>query len=382
MKFILKNIWLLVLWAGCFISWPTQLQAQEILWRTDYASARKEAKDKGLPIVLDFGTENCPWCVRLERETLAQPTIAKVVNEQFVPLKINAHYEPNLAEALRIQSYPTVVLADADGRILGTMEGYQDAPRFHENLQRALARVANPEWMVRDYQAANKALSVPDYAKAVSLLKNIVEDGKARPIQKKARQLMDQVEDQATQLLVRARQFNVDGKTTDALATLTKLVREYPGTQGAHQAGHLLTQQAKTPTSVEKQRDQVARELLAQAREFYRAQKFLYCLDNCKKLIDEFGDLKEAETARELQSTIQTNAGWMQKNCDELSERLGNMLFLLAENHLKNNDRQKALETYQRVIATLPNTHPAVVAEMRVRQLQGEATVTMGANKQ
>ena len=55
---------------------------------------------------------------------------------------------------LRIHSYPTVVLAAPDGKILGTIEGFQDAPRFYENLQRALAAVTNPEWMLRDYQAA------------------------------------------------------------------------------------------------------------------------------------------------------------------------------------------------------------------------------------
>jgi thioredoxin-like negative regulator of GroEL len=381
MKLSLKYVWMIALWTVCPLLVPDSGLAQGISWRQDYAAARKEAKAKGLPLVLDFGTENCFWCVKLERETFADANIARMMNEQFIPLKINAHFEPQLAEALRIQSYPTVVLADADGRILGTMEGFQEAPRFYENLQRALARVANPEWMIRDYQSANKALGASDYAKAISLLKNILDDGKTRPIQKKARELMDQIEDQATQLLVRAKQFNQDGKTTEALNVLTQLVREYTGTSSAVQAGQFLTQQTKTPVTVEKARGQVARELLAQAREYYRTQKFLYCLDHCKKLIEEFGDLKEAETAREMQGAIQTNTVWMQKNCDELGERLGNMLFLLADTHLKNGDRQKALETYQRVVATFPGSHHAMVADVRLRQLQGEATVNVDFQK-
>src|SRR5262249_45306929 len=158
--------------------------AQEVVkWRHDYNVARREAQEKGLPLVLDFGTENCFWCRKLDESTFRDPTVVGVMNERFIPLKIDAEREVKLAQVLRIQSYPTVVLAAPDGKILGTLEGYQDAARFHENLQRALASVSNPEWMLRDYQAATAAIASADYARAVALLKSIGEDGKTRPVQ-------------------------------------------------------------------------------------------------------------------------------------------------------------------------------------------------------
>src|SRR5438445_13812135 len=85
--------------------------AQSVQWRTDYNAARKEATEKGWPILLDFGTENCMWCKKLEFTTFRDPSIVSLVNEHFVALKVDAERETILAQTLRIQTYPTLVVA-------------------------------------------------------------------------------------------------------------------------------------------------------------------------------------------------------------------------------------------------------------------------------
>lgn len=360
---------------------PGEARAQEIRWRLDYAAARKEAAQKGLPLVIEFGTDNCYWCRRLESDTFTNPGVARTMSEKFIPLKIDANRETRLTEDLRIHSYPTVILADSDGRILGTIEGFQPPDRFHENLQRALARVENPEWMVRDYLVAEKALAVPDYGKAVSMLKHILEDGKVRPIQKKAKDLLAKIEGQAAQDLAKAKQLSDDGNAAEAMKVLTKLVADYPGTGGAAQATALLSRLAKTPEAIAKSRELTAQELLAQAKEYYRTQQFLYCLDYCKRLLEKYGDQEEADHARQLQASIQANPAWMKKSCDELQDQYSNMLFLLADSHLKTGDRQKAIETFQRIAALFPGTRHAEVADVRARQLRGHPTITVEFKK-
>jgi hypothetical protein len=57
------------------------------------------------------------------------------------------------------------------------------------------------------------------------------------------------------------------------------------------------------------------------------------------------------------------------------------MLFLLADSHLKTGDRQKAIETFQRIAALFPGTQHAEVAELRARQLRGEPTITVDFQK-
>src|SRR6266545_294292 len=215
----------------CFLFVPSLAAAQEVQWRYDYNTARKEAEQKGLPLVLDFGTENCFYCKKLDETTFREPTVARTMNEQFVPLKIDANRDPELTRQLRVERYPTLVFAGPDGKILGTMEGYQPAERFSEYLQRALASVTNPDWMVRDYQEASRAVQKSDFARAVGLLKTVVEDGKGRPIQQKAAGMLQELEQQAAARLTAARRLQDGGKTGEAAEMVAVLVRDFAGTQ-------------------------------------------------------------------------------------------------------------------------------------------------------
>ena len=95
-----------------------------------------------------------------------------------------------MTESLRIQAYPTMIIAATDGKILAFVEGYQDAKPLTDHLQRSLA-VQTPDWMARDFQEASKAIGTGEYAKAVSLLKNVLEDGKDRPVQTKSKAVLD-----------------------------------------------------------------------------------------------------------------------------------------------------------------------------------------------
>src|SRR5437764_7007061 len=85
--------------------------AQSVQWRSDYNAARKEATEKGRPILLDFGTENCMWCKKLDHTTFREPSVVALINESFIALKVDAEREPILTQALRIQTYPTLVVA-------------------------------------------------------------------------------------------------------------------------------------------------------------------------------------------------------------------------------------------------------------------------------
>src|SRR6266478_6170365 len=88
---------------------------QEVEWRQDYNAARREASEKGKPLVIDFGTENCFYCKKLDSTTFRDPAVVGLMNERFIPLKIDANREAPLAEALHVERYPTIVLAGPDG---------------------------------------------------------------------------------------------------------------------------------------------------------------------------------------------------------------------------------------------------------------------------
>ncbi|MFN4258386.1 MAG: thioredoxin fold domain-containing protein [Gemmataceae bacterium] len=112
--------------------------AQEVPWHFDYGTARHEAKQTRRPLILDFGTRNCFWCQKMDETTFRDSRIVRLLRECFIVVKIDAEKEAALTEALGIRSYPTLVFATCEGKILGRHEGYVEATRFHQQLQRAL----------------------------------------------------------------------------------------------------------------------------------------------------------------------------------------------------------------------------------------------------
>ena len=83
--------------------------------------------DKNRPLLIDVGTEHCYFCKQLDLRTFKDPAIVALLNERCIPLKIDADQHARLAEALRVEYYPTLVFASAEGKILGYQQGFIEA---------------------------------------------------------------------------------------------------------------------------------------------------------------------------------------------------------------------------------------------------------------
>jgi thioredoxin-like negative regulator of GroEL len=351
--------------------------AQSVQWRTDYNSARKEATEKGRPILIDFGTENCMWCKKLELSTLRDSAIVRLLNENFVSLKMDAEREPALAQTLHISQYPTLVLAAPDGKIIGVLEG----PHLTDQLQKVSAYYGTPEWMTRDYQEASKAILATEYGRAVTLLKNVVQDGKERPVQLKARNVLQDLEQQAAGRLVRAKALHDRGQSTEAAETLTDLLRNYTGTQAATDGGALLTTLAIRPEMRDQQRQRRARELLAQARDEFRTQQYLGCLERCETLTSAYSDLPEGAEALQLATEVKDNPDLMGRACDSLNARTADMYLTLAESWVKRGQPAQAQACLEKVLQSAPGSRHAELAQVRLAQLQGTAATQQAEYK-
>lgn len=117
--------------------WAGTAAAQEVKWRHDYAAARKEATAAGKPLLLDFGTESCFWCKKLDATTFRLPNVAAQLNGKFIPVKVDAEQNEALTRAAGVDSFPTLVLVSADGKIVGKHVGYADAPQLATLLAKA-----------------------------------------------------------------------------------------------------------------------------------------------------------------------------------------------------------------------------------------------------
>lgn len=354
--------------------------ADPVPWRTDYNAARKEAAEKGLPLFLVVGTDNCFYCRKLEAGPFRDGSILEQLAHNFIPLKVDANKEPNLASALKVQVYPTMVLAAADGKIHAFIEGYLETDRLRDQLKRAITASTTTDWSARDFDQATKALAIGDYPRAVSLLKGIVKETGTKPIGVKAKQILDDVEKLAAARLARAKALEERGFIQEAVDTLAAAVKTYAGTQAAADAATLMTGLAAKPDIQEKLRARSARDLLAAAREEFRTSKFHDCLQTCEQLASVYADLPEGKEAKALGDDIRGNPERLSIACEQMNERAAAMYLTLAESWARKGKAAEAIASYQKAARLTPNSRAADIAAAEIVKLRaaGGAALTGG----
>ena len=104
---------------------------QQPEWHTDAQAAVDKAKQEGKAVLLDFtGSDWCGWCMKLKSEVFDQPEFGRYASANLVlvevdfprhkaldPAQKQANYR--LAEAFGIEGYPTIIILNRYGRMIG-----------------------------------------------------------------------------------------------------------------------------------------------------------------------------------------------------------------------------------------------------------------------
>ena len=116
-----------------------------------------------------------------------------------------------------------------------------------------------------------------------------------------------------------------------------------------------------------------AQELLAQAQDFYKTKDHIPCLDRCEMLMAAMAICLRDRPLIRPAASIKNDPKWMQRACDEMSDRLGNMWIALADTMLREGQPDRARYYFDRIIHAFPGTGLAERAEIRLNQLTGTA---------
>jgi len=65
-------------------------------WQPWDEHALEAAREREVPIFLSIGYSACHWCHVMEEESFADPDVAELLNEQFVPIKVDREERPDL----------------------------------------------------------------------------------------------------------------------------------------------------------------------------------------------------------------------------------------------------------------------------------------------
>lgn len=121
-------------------------KAAEPNWqRLDKALA--QAKDSGKLIIVNFYTDWCPNCRRMNEKTYRDDGVLKQLSKSFISVKLNAESsqpliiegqavtEAQVALMFRVNSYPTTWFLTSDGRPLLPVRGYYGPDLFAPMLR-------------------------------------------------------------------------------------------------------------------------------------------------------------------------------------------------------------------------------------------------------
>lgn len=141
---------ILLILAVFIFSLSTKAQNAEINWMTMNEALAAQAKNPK-KIMMDAYTNWCGPCKMLDKNTFQNPDVVKYINENYYAVKFNAegneninykdqefsnpYYDPSksnsrnaqheLAQALQVRVYPTIVFFDESGNTLVPLPGYK-----------------------------------------------------------------------------------------------------------------------------------------------------------------------------------------------------------------------------------------------------------------
>jgi thioredoxin-related protein len=107
------------------------------VFASDFTAALASAKKDKRPVFIDFYTDWCGWCKKMDQESYTDPGIQKMIKEGWVAMKINAEDDSKkgvfngksmshreIAQYFRVSGYPSFLFIDKEGKPVTVLPGY------------------------------------------------------------------------------------------------------------------------------------------------------------------------------------------------------------------------------------------------------------------
>lgn len=101
-------------------------------WTPDtFATAKQQRKI----LLVNVAAAWCHWCHVMDHETYADPEVARLLRDHFMPIRVDSDARPDLAERYADWGWPATAVLTSDARPVLELRGYQDPREFAELLR-------------------------------------------------------------------------------------------------------------------------------------------------------------------------------------------------------------------------------------------------------
>lgn len=177
------------------VNFPIDNQGARVgIWTSDYKAAISLAKEKELPIILNFtGSDWCKYCKYLVRDVFSKTEWQAWAVDKFVMVYLDFPRDPSLSneelmqqnielrEKYQIEAFPSILLLDSDESLLGFVEMREDnsVHTFQRNLKSLNRRRKSViKKMLAELPESNRAEITATYDKIEANRKKIEETAK------------------------------------------------------------------------------------------------------------------------------------------------------------------------------------------------------------
>jgi len=109
--------------------------ATRVEWREWGEEAFAEAADRDVPLLVSLVTSWSDWCRQMDERTYAEPRIAANVNDDFVPVRVDADRHPRVRERYNMGGFPSTVFVTPSGNHIAGAT-FLEPEGFRQVLQR------------------------------------------------------------------------------------------------------------------------------------------------------------------------------------------------------------------------------------------------------
>ena len=149
-----KLLFIVVLLFGC-----SALMAQTNFRDITYEEAVAAAKAENKLVFIDVYASWCGPCKMMSEEVFPQKSMGDYFNPRFVCIKIDAEKGEGveLAKRFNVRAYPTFVILDANGEVMGSkVGGSRDVESFTASIERVINPEKSPERLKARYDGGER----------------------------------------------------------------------------------------------------------------------------------------------------------------------------------------------------------------------------------
>ncbi len=335
----------------------------ELRFIEDYKLARAESLEMHKPLFILISSPDCQWCQKLKKETFADPAILERFNKHWIISDISAMANRPVTESLKIRSVPTMVFASPEGKVILSVEGFQNSQALAAQLDRARFHwESESDALLVLFQDAIAKLRQKDTVGAEVLLARVLENPNESVIRQEASYLTDLLRRNTDPASI----LSIPDPTLKDILAKHKIV-------GSEAPGALMSRAITRPVGGSNLAD-----LIRSAKDDLSRKQIANALEKLDWVSQQQGQSAEIIEAKKLINDLQTSPESLRFAAEQLQDKWAQTLLLLAETSLAAGEPQQAITAFEQILRISPNSRPGEIAEARIAQLKGQPLKPLG----